>query len=287
MRSFIALPTNRLDRFKVAEGLIGWDHDFPQETCDVPALPIGLEIGVLLRGKRTCEGARGSRTIEPGVVSVFALGEAYSTRYQPPADGRGREIGMVVRLDKHPAFAASGVVVRFPSATIIDLRLLELFAEVGRTLQSGEPLAGDEIEREVLTFLERHARFEAVDALERARLALHADFDKPLYMRHFAEIAGVHEATFTRRFATRYRLTPTRYRTRLRLSEASVLLGTHPELSVRDIARRVGFDDVPYFHRAFAATFGHTPLGLQRSFVAAHLSLDHVRGASSIHAGSR
>ena len=294
MQSFISLPTNRLDRFKVADGLYGWDHDFPQETCEVPCQSLGLEIGLVLRGERHCVRSDGALRLGPEALSVFELGERYTTRYEPPRDGalsRGRELGVVIRVDKHPQLKSAEVVVRFPSRIIVDLRLMEMFAAMGRLLREGEALPNEDIESEVLTFLERHARFDKADALERARLALHGDFDKALYMRHFAEIAGVHEATFTRRFASRYGLTPTRYRTRLRLSESSLLLATRQDLSVREIARRVGFDDVPYFHRAFSAAFGRTPLGLQRSFVVdASRASDRataLHGAAAIHAGSR
>lgn len=293
MRSFISLPTNRLERFRIVDGLYGWDHDFPQATCDVPCQSIGLEIGVLLRGERHCVRADGSLTFTPDAVSVFQLGDRYTTRYEPPAGARGREIGVVLRVDKHPQLRAGEVVVRFAAPAIVDVRITEIFTEMARAVREGEPLVKDDIDREVLAFLERHARFDKADALERARLALHGDFDKALYMRHFAEIAGVHEATFTRRFAARYGITPTRYRTRLRLSESSLLLATRQDLSVREIARRVGFDDVPYFHRAFAAAFGRTPLGLQRGFVAEHAARalrgdeEMARGASLIHAGSR
>jgi AraC-like DNA-binding protein len=293
MRSFISLPTNRLDRFKIADGLYGWDHDFPRETCEVPCQSIGLEIGVVLRGERHCVRAGGSTRFTPDAISVFELGDRYTTRYEPPADGRGREVGVVLRVDKHPQLKSGEVAVRFPEPTIVDVRLMDLFAQMARAIREGETLPNEDIDREVLAFLERHARFDKADALERARLALHGDFDKALYMRHFAEIAGVHEATFTRRFAARYGITPTRYRTRLRLSEASLLLATRQGLSVREIARRVGFDDVPYFHRAIAAAFGRTPLGLQRGFVAetsaraANDAADMRAGAPQIHTGSR
>ncbi len=44
------------------------------------------------------------------------------------------------------------------------------------------------------------------------------------------------------------------------------LLATRPDMSVRNVAVTVGFDDVSYFHRAFAAQFHMTPLVLGRAF---------------------
>ncbi len=260
-----ARPTNRLDRFRIADGLFGWDTRFPRQTCDVPCQAIGLEIGVLLAGERHCMRPTGLVRFTPEDVSVFEIGDRYTTRYRPVLERPGRELGVVLRLDKHPRFAGRDAVVTFPDRpTLRDVALREVFVELARALDDDRTVDGVAIDDAIARFVERHAVFAAADPLARARLAMHADFDRALYMRHFAEIAGVHEATFTRRFAARYGITPTRYRTRLRLSESALLLATRPDLSVREIARRVGFDDVPYFHRAFAAAFGTTPLGLQR-----------------------
>ncbi|MCW8139906.1 MAG: AraC family transcriptional regulator, partial [Planctomycetota bacterium] len=46
--------------------------------------------------------------------------------------------------------------------------------------------------------------------------------------------------------------------------EAAPRRSTRSRMTVREVAARVGFEDVPYFHRAFAAQFGVTPLSLGR-----------------------
>ena len=66
--------------------------------------------------------------------------------------------------------------------------------------------------------------------------------------------------------AARFGVTPTRYRTMLRLHEAAILLATRTDMTVSEAAARVGFEDVPYFHRAFAARLGVPPLRLARRF---------------------
>jgi len=231
---------------------------------------VGIEIGVVLEGERGCtfEGSRTAR-YTAGSIAVFNIGERYATSYEP-AYGRGREVGFVVRAERVTGWLPEGSAIAIPNPhAIFDPRLVELARELGQAIDRGMTLPAEDIDREVKAFIERHGSVRPGDALERARLDLHRHFQKPLYMRHFAEIAGVHEATFARKFAARYGITPTRYRTLLRLKEAALLLATRPDLSVRSIAATVGFEDVPYFHRAFSAQFKTTPLSLGRGFSSA------------------
>jgi AraC-like DNA-binding protein len=261
-------PTeNLLERFRLSGAIWGWSYVFPRPSPIVPCPSMGIEIGVILEGERaiTFEDGREAR-FTTNTISIFNLGERYTTSFEP-MNGRGREIGFVARLDRVAGWLGENVNVTIPNAgAISDPRLIDLARGVADAMDRGMELRTTELDLEVKSFVERHAIVEAGDALNRARLDMHRHFQKPLYMRHFAEIAGVHEATFARKFAARYGITPTRYRTLLRLKEAALLLGTRPDLSVRQIAAIVGFEDVPYFHRAFSAQFGTTPLGLGRRF---------------------
>jgi AraC-like DNA-binding protein len=261
------ITENRLERFRLNRALWGWSYSFPRPSPIVPCPAIGLEIGVTLAGERSCTTALGGTArFGGGEISTFNLGERYSTYYEP--NGRnGREVGLVVRIERVEGWTLPSAVVALPTTErIVDRRLVELCQEIAHRTDRHSALPATDIEYEVRRFVERHADLRAGDPLEHARLEIHRHFHKPLYMRHFADVMGVHEATFARNFATRYGITPTRYRTMLRLKEAALLLATRPELSVRSVAVIVGFDDVSYFHRAFAAQFRMTPLALGRTF---------------------
>lgn len=260
--------TNHFERLRLTRSVWGWSYAFERPSPAATSQAFGLEIGVVLSGTRIVETPhRGSSRYERGRISVFGLGEPYSTRWVPYDEVPGREIGLFVRTDALERWTSTERVVRFPGrGDLEDGRLVELAESIASSVDRREPIAGEDVEAEVRAFVERHGELAEIDRVERARLEIVRHFDRPLYMRHFAEIAGVHEETFARKFAARYGVTPTRYRRLVRLKEAAILLATQPDLPVRDVAKKVGFDDPAYFHRAFAAQFGSTPLGLARAF---------------------
>lgn len=258
---------NVLERTRLSAGVFAWSYTFPRPSPQVSFLSLGLEVGVVLEGERwRSSELRGTLRYRRGMVSVSNPGDFSSTRYTPDERGAGREIGFAVPLDHCSAGAPEGHLFSFPTPVVVDRSLSELCAALASDFPRAGGIPLPEVEGEIVAFLRRHADLVRLDPLERARLELHRHFDKPLYMRHFAEVAGLHPATLARKFAARYGMTPTRYRTLLRLSEAAILLATRPSITVRESAALVGFEDVPYFHRAFAAQFGRPPLELARGF---------------------
>jgi AraC-like DNA-binding protein len=258
------VAANVLERFAVGPSLFGWSYSFSRPSPLLPWITLGIEIGVMLRGERLMVRADPERASElrygRDKISVVGLGERYVTRFEPRG-GPGREVGFVLRPDKDPAFADA--TIQLPRTIVADETLFALAIAVTDAHDRGVD-APPETAGEVRAFLLRHGELHPLDALGRAQLELHRHFAKPLYMRHFAEIAGVHEATFGRKFSARFGVTPTRYRTMLRLQEAAALLATERDLTVAEVAGRVGFEDVPYFHRAFATRLGAPPLRLAR-----------------------
>lgn len=255
---------NRLDRLKIGPTTFGWSYTFARTSPTIPWLALGVEIGVVLSGERRIirpSGEDHRHTL--GSVSLCDMGERYVTRFEPQGISVGREIGFVLRLDRDEAWTARDAIVTFRPRVVADARLVELAHAVSISFDQNLDMPAD-AGSELKAFIERHGEIVPCDALLRAQLELHRHFDKPLYMRHFAQIAGVHEATFGRKFAARFGVTPTRYRTMLRLHEAAVLLATRPDMTVSEAAGRVGFEDVPYFHRAFATRLGAPPLRLAR-----------------------
>lgn len=256
---------NTIRRFPLQPSLLAWSCTFPRTSFAVPWITLGVEIAVLLAGERDLTRRGSSRALRAGGVVAIEAGERYTTRYVARDGVPARELGFVLRVDQDAALREADVSIELPTEPVQDPAFVAFATEIARAVdREGAPPPFD-YRAEIDAFVRRHGRLVRLDALGRARLELHAHFDKPLYMRHFAEIAGVHEATFGRKFAARFGVTPARYRTLLRLQEAAVLLATKPDLTVASAATRVGFEDVPYFHRAFAARIGATPLRLVRS----------------------
>jgi AraC-like DNA-binding protein len=85
--------------------------------------------------------------------------------------------------------------------------------------------------------------------------------------QHFAErftvgqaarLVGMSKAQFTRQFKQASGTTFVAYVTHIRLSQAARLLKS-PDLTIAEVASRVGFSDQSYFDRCFKRAFGQTP----------------------------
>jgi transcriptional regulator GlxA family with amidase domain len=112
-----------------------------------------------------------------------------------------------------------------------------------------------------------------------AKEAIERDLAVPLYVSHFASVAGLHPATFTRRFARYIGVTPIRYRLELRVARARELLVSAPNEKIAAIAAAVGFEDVRFFYRAFRSVAGATPVAYRRRH------LEDARRAVDLAAG--
>lgn len=70
---------------------------------------------------------------------------------------------------------------------------------------------------------------------------------------------GCSRSSFAAKFHAYAGVSPIHFVTRIRLTEASMLLKSNPDLSVGQVARRVGYESQSAFTRAFKAHFGITP----------------------------
>ncbi|MCA9589709.1 MAG: AraC family transcriptional regulator [Myxococcales bacterium] len=265
------MSSNRFRRYHLGRSLFVWSYELGRES-HLPRCPsFGLEIGITISGTRTFDSAAyGPERFESGRVSVFGLDEPYALHYAPGAEGRGHEIGIVVRGDRLSSWLPHKDRVRFVrrDEARTDPRMRALGCRLASCIARRQhPAAlGDAVAVELADFIARYAETVPADPLERARLELVRHFQRQLYMRSFAEIAGVNEETFARKFSARYGVTPTRYRVLLRLKEAAVLLVTRAHRTVHEISAAAGFEDPAYFYRSFHAHFGTTPLGFARRF---------------------
>lgn len=104
--------------------------------------------------------------------------------------------------------------------------------------------------------------------LGRALQAIHAGPAADWSLDALARIAGQSRTLFVERFRERLGTSPMRYLSRWRLLRARHLLGS-TDLSVAEVAQRVGYASESAFHRAFRAEFGAPPGRLRRGRPAA------------------
>ena len=264
------LLSNRFDRFAIAPGIVGWVYEY--RNCAPLRIPLhvstGFELGVQMSGAWLHSGSRtGKNRFETGMVHTISPAERFTYEFQASGTPDAL-VGFAVYPTEVPELTGQDLVFA-PGAPKRDARLFAFCRAFRDAVDSGTPLDAGEVRAELLRFLGESCAAVAPDALLRAKAEIDRTFDRPLYVRHVADIAGMHPTTFSRAFAKRFGLTPTRYRLELRLNEAVRLGWSRPDLSIREIAARVGFEDPSYFHRCFYAKFWMTPAASGRRAAAA------------------
>lgn len=104
---------------------------------------------------------------------------------------------------------------------------------------------------------------DATIARTQAWIAQH--YDQPSPVQQMAELSGLNERTFKRRFRKATGMTPIDYVLTLRLEEAKQMLEASDE-PVEAIAESVGYQDPAFFSRKFNALVGLTPMQYRRKF---------------------
>ena len=87
---------------------------------------------------------------------------------------------------------------------------------------------------------------------------------EPLDVERLARASGYSRYHFSRLFEQHEGTSPARFVLRLRMEQASRLLGLE-EGSIKLVARRCGFSDANYFTKVFRRFFGITPRDFRRS----------------------
>ncbi len=101
-------------------------------------------------------------------------------------------------------------------------------------------------------------------------IARHYDEDSPV--AGMAEVSGLSERSFKRRFARATGMTPIEYVHSIRLEETRHLL-ERSDLPIEAIANQVGYEDASFFSRLFKRRVGQTPAQYRRRFGALRAQL--------------
>jgi AraC-like DNA-binding protein len=95
-------------------------------------------------------------------------------------------------------------------------------------------------------------------SIRRTILYMERYYTKAIQVGNLPVMAGLTPNSFCRAFKKATGFTPSRYLTRLRMNRAKQLL-MMPELSLKEIATHVGFQDELYFSRVFKNVVGVSP----------------------------
>lgn len=169
----------------------------------------------------------------------------------------------------------TGEECALPSATACAAACADDVASIaGRmatVIHGGHPQAGVLLQgllSELLFSIFRHLVAERErqlphDPIEQARRFIEAHAEDPIDLGVVAKAAGLSAKHLGRAFATRFGDPPMRYRQRVLMRRAAVLLRTS-DAPVERLAAGLGFDDWRYFSRCFRAEHGVPPAAYRR-----------------------
>lgn len=97
------------------------------------------------------------------------------------------------------------------------------------------------------------------EKLKRAMGYIMRHYTEPITLDRLAEVCALSKQHLIRHFRATLNTTPIRYLIDYRLARAKELLFKHPELTVKEIAYELGFENPHYFTRAFSQANGESP----------------------------
>ncbi|MHC4884356.1 MAG: helix-turn-helix transcriptional regulator [Planctomycetota bacterium] len=98
----------------------------------------------------------------------------------------------------------------------------------------------------------------------RARQTLQDHYQEGIQVSDLAGQANVSVAHFSKRFKHYFSCSPIEYLTSVRMEQAAYLL-KDPNLSITDIARMTGYENIHYFSRVVKKAYGLSPRALRRA----------------------
>jgi transcriptional regulator GlxA family with amidase domain len=110
----------------------------------------------------------------------------------------------------------------------------------------------------------RKRRSESFRRIEPIIAFMMQNLANPISVGRLSQMAGVSPSTFFALFRAATGYSPNDYFTRARMQRAGQLLQTG-NLSVKEVAAMMGYDDPFYFSRRFKSAHGIAPLGYRRN----------------------
>ena len=262
------------------------------------------QFHVVTRGDCVVELAQGCHELGVGDVVLFPRGSGHTLADQPGRaavpgpqvmaslagseplfSNGGRATGLICghyayrRWPGHPALEALPDCILVRSLEVQpNLAATSVLPLLMRELRGEAPGGSAIVERlaEVLLIQVLRAHFDAGpqqvgflaglsdSRLVRAIRRMHLQADAPLTLDDLAREAGMSRSVFAQRFKERTGMSPIEYLTRWRMLTASDLL-LKEDLSLAQIASRVGYESDIAFARAFKREFEVSPSVFRRS----------------------
>lgn len=199
--------------------------------------------------------------LKPGAVFMGQPGQLLEIGFD--AGDAGTELGVyVIRFQASQAsdlsmFSAQGDMGLAPSSVVPALcEKMLAYLSLGNI---ADRLRGEAEFYELLSMIARQREHETAARLEVARLELENHYDQEITIDRLARTAGLSRYHFMRLFKERFGKGAIDYLTELRLAEAKRLMETTRELSLRQIAYRVGYKNESYFSSIFKKRTGFSP----------------------------
>jgi AraC family transcriptional regulator len=173
-------------------------------------------------------------------------------------------------------------LITFISTDVRDERLVRLARDISEELRDAE--SGQElvvaalVEQLVVRLLRRHANVRRAEGLELTRAGLvdrrlrravelmHAHLERELPLEELAEAAYLSPFHFARLFKKATGASPHAYLAALRIERAKSLLAT-TDLSITEIATRVGYSSPSHFTKAFRQSTGLAPRAFRAALI--------------------
>jgi AraC-like DNA-binding protein len=176
---------------------------------------------------------------------------------------RGSEIRQIIHANQIPV----DTVMPVGSGDLAERYILEIHSQL-TSYGTADPVIVRNLFENWMRELRRRLRGRETvppDSILKARRFIESNYSEALALEQIAKIANLSVPHFCGEFKRVYGTGAIEYAIRLRMQQAAYLL-RDVNLSVTEIARRVGYEDVFYFSKLFKKRFGMSPRAMRKSF---------------------